>query len=252
MFSLPRGRKLWLLVISILAFLAVGVSCNEYQIPIPGSEMASEDIDDLFVPVYCLSKLSKGEEQHMETALQQDDDEINPLPWVKPRLVPWTQEHDGSIDDLYRLYRELRDDTDQERSEFFFFLDRRCVEEKKVIIADPDQYTLLYANGNMQELNDLIKKHDARVPEMNEAIVEKVVFELLDRAMTYGRIPANAFRSTWANLDIGNMGMSEIVEMYGGTVELYRNPDWNETDFVEKAEKANTELEEEKKQKKRG
>lgn len=237
----------FLLAIFVLfAFLARDVRSDEYQIPIPGSEMASEEMQDEIVPVYSLTKLTTAEEDLIITAISTAVDEGDNLPWVKAKIVPWTGDAEGNIDDLYRLYRKMRDDTDKWRGDFFFFIDRQCIEEKQVIVAQPDYYTLLYASSSTAELNEILRKHGSKISEMNEGIVEKVMPELLERALTYGRLPAHALSSTWANLDIGNMDMFELVESYEvGKVELYYNPDWDVNDFLKKAEIADAELKEE-------
>ena len=235
---------------AFFAFLALGVNGEEFQIPLAASEMANEEMEDEFVPVYGLTKLTKEEEDLILAALSTAVDEDDDMPWVKPKIVPWTGDIDGNMDDLYRLYRDMRDNADEETPDFFFFIDRQCLDEKKVIVAHPDHYTLLYAPRNTEDLNEILKTHGSKIPEVNEGIVDKVMEELLERALTYGRIPAHAFRGTWANLDLANMGLSEIVEFHEvGQVELYYNPDWNVKNFIEKAEIANAELEEAEKQK---
>ncbi|KAK5630227.1 hypothetical protein RRF57_005942 [Xylaria bambusicola] len=66
---------------------------------------------------------------------------------------------------------------------------------------------------------------------------DELLEDSLGRALNYGRIPATSLETVWCNLDIGNMGMSELVEFEGcssvqgghvdGVVHTLRNRNWD-------------------------
>ena len=49
--------------------------------------------------------------------------------------------------------------------------------------------------------------------------------------LAYARMPAWAFRSVWANLDISNMGMSELAEFHEPKVKMIPAPEWTPADL---------------------
>ena len=72
-------------------------------------------------------------------------------------------------------------------------------------------------------------------------LVEKDI--LGRKGLNYGRVPASGFRSVWANLDLGNMAVSELMEYLGrkdvpgdGKVEMMWHEVWDEKGVLEKLE----------------
>lgn len=110
---------------------------------------------------------------------------------------------------MYRLvkaHRKSEDDALAQFDKYFYFIDRRCLDTKKVILAQPDGYTLMFSASTMDEMNTLLKDHDSSIPEWDNGLSEMLEAEMLGRALTYGRIPAAEFIPTWVNLDLGNNG----------------------------------------------
>lgn len=198
------------------------------------------------VPIYCLTKFSKDEEKLLLSALTSDESTADLLEFTEPNLVPWTGDTDG---DMHTVYRDLikKDEPKEAVFRFFFFLDRQCLvphKDPEVIVAQPESALLLYGDDVMEECNQILREQGSTtIPEWDEQLSELVQVPLLQRALTYGRMPAKAFLSAWANLDLANMGLDELVEVEGGTVEEVRNPDWDVKAFVTEVEKAYNERE---------
>ncbi|KAF3763641.1 hypothetical protein M406DRAFT_108678 [Cryphonectria parasitica EP155] len=224
--------------------------------------------NDVVVPIYCLTTLTQAEQDSLLAALENErsDDNAEPLDFVKPKLVPWTEEKDGDIGDLYRLYRKLIQDADEKSRiyEFFFFVDRACLGTAKegetktnktqIILAQPDAYTLQYSPATVTEMQTLLRTHGSGVlPEWDEGLAEELDREMLLRALTYGRLPVGMWRDAWANLDIANMDMGEMVEGFGGdgeekgVIERVDDPAWDGEAFVRRVEEVYRKREEENK-----
>lgn len=199
--------------------------------------MAEGRTNIMEVPIYCLTKISKDEEDVLLSALTSVEDPSE-VDLVHPKLVSWTDEQDG---DMRTLYRDLIKNDDPKTSvcRFFFFLDRQCLTNKEIIIAQPEPAILLYGETVMEECNKILRGHGAMttIPEWDENLSELVQTMLLHRALTYARTPANAFFSAWGNLDLGNLGLDEVVELEGGKMEMVENPEWDVEAFISEAEK---------------
>ena len=207
-----------------------------------------------YVPVYCLTKLSDFEKSSLERCITEEGDDINQtLDWVRPEFILWNDDEDGDLKTLYLKWCESGGGSGHH---FAFYLDREAVQNKSLIIAQPDDYTMLYARDAQDWANMLFTRYmtdkyclgDSRlpdIPEISDGEMELVDKDLLGgRGLNYGRVPAYGLRTVWANLDLSNMGMSELVNCLGrkdvpgeGKVEMIENEDWNEIAFLEKLER---------------
>lgn len=93
-----------------------------------------------------LTKLTEDEEKRyldILTAPQYDWD------WVHPRLVPWTFDGEGTVDeDILPLYKDIIDE-----QTFCFFADRQSVQEGGTILVDPIRaHACLFQGGNGVDL----------------------------------------------------------------------------------------------------
>jgi len=200
-----------------------------------------------YVPIYCLTKLTDAEQATYQTAIEASDSLVDPH-WVMPDFKAWTGDGDGNFKDMYRLWKETGGN--ESCYHFAFFIDRKGVANKSIIIAQPDAYTMLYdeaasnwAQKNLKDYLDRKGRLEGKIPRTApsgtyEAFLEPMAEDILGkRGLTYGRVPASAFRGIWCNLDIANMGMDECVELEGGTMEFVENPDFDVDGFMGKLEK---------------
>jgi len=196
------------------------------------TEHEKPGIEDKFVKVYSLTKLTGEEKTSFTEALIPDEQDLE---WVKPEFVPWTGEADGGLSDIRRIFKEVQESQSGEPI-FLFFVDRQGLSDKSIIVVDQDYYTLLYSDYVAEEIKELAKEHGFTMPFFHEGVADSLEDSLMRRALTYGRIPAHGFASTWCNLDIGNMPSFELIELYNGTVEMLRNPEWDGKAFVRELE----------------
>lgn len=89
-----------------------------------------------------------------------------------------------------------------------------------------------------QELEYLFKEQSSSLPVLDDGLAELFIDDLLDRALTYGRIKADSFQSTWAGLDIGNIDVGGTVKVSGGILRVINNSKWDAKGFLRKAELA--------------
>ncbi|KPM39549.1 hypothetical protein AK830_g7005 [Neonectria ditissima] len=183
------------------------------------------------VGLYCLTKLSPEQESSILNSLGSGD-------MSDPFLIPWTSDEDGNLDDLHRLYKSVQRETEGGSWTFVFFVDRESLSEDSIILAKPDAYRLVYSREGAHELDAILKEHSSSLPSVDDELADIFIDDLLDRALTYGRIKKENFETAWANLDIDNMDVGELVEESGGTLQLIEDPDWDAKAFVRKAEEA--------------
>ncbi|KAK4555180.1 hypothetical protein LTR86_007476 [Recurvomyces mirabilis] len=192
-------------------------------------------IGPVAVPVFLLTNLTAAEQAAYQAALVSDTE----LEFVHPLLRAWTEDYEGTPEDLFRLWREVED--------FAFFVDREGVASTTILVAQPDDYTMLFSSEASQwareNLTAYLQTHKPEVDYQTavdsgdgayEGYLETLADDILGkRGLTYGRVPASAFRGIWANLDLANMDMSECVEYHGrdlangGTVEMVVDGNWS-------------------------
>ncbi|KAK7422175.1 hypothetical protein QQZ08_009643 [Neonectria magnoliae] len=180
------------------------------------------------VGLYSLAKFNAEQESSILEALSGD--------LAEPFIIPWTDDKDGNLDDIYRLYKSVEHSPEGGSWTFVFFLDREALLDNSVIIAKLDMYTLVFSQETAQEVDHLIKEHSSSLPGLDDALAESLIDDLSDRALTYGRVKAEDFQTTWANLDIANMDVGELVEFSGYTLRRIPNPEWDAKGFLRKAE----------------
>ena len=115
---------------------------------------------------------------------------------------------------------------------FYFFIHRVGVANTTIIAAQPDAYTVLFspetsdwARNNLTSYLDHLDPLGSTSLQVDqgrrayEDYMEELEEEILrGRGLTYGRVPASAFRDSCPNLDEGNMGFSELIEFHGEDV----------------------------------
>ena len=228
-----------------LSFQAVADDISKDEQPTAVAAQITNPIPDVFVPIYCLTKLTPEEKSSYTTAITNTWADISG--YTLPDFNPWTEDHDGKMQDLYRIWNETGGH--QYNGHFAFFIDRTAVANTSIIIAQPDVYTMVFNSDASHWLQSSLSSYynrkglaypgdidPATAPRGSyEYILETMLDDLLDnRGLTYGRVPASAFRSVQANLEIANMGMSELVEYHGGRVEMIDNPGFDENAVMEK------------------
>ena len=194
------------------------------------------------VPIYCLAKFSDAQVATFEESIMRSEEVV--LAWVQPDFVPWLSDSDGDLSDTYRIWNETGAG---QQNHFAFFIDREGTANTSIIIAQPDAYTMLYSVAANAWANESFASYisDQTLPDshsslsnpnIHEGYLELVCDDILgNRGLTYGRVPADAFRSVWANLNIANMGMCELVEYHGqGKVEMVENKGWDQKAVMEK------------------
>ncbi|KAK3674230.1 hypothetical protein LTR78_005699 [Recurvomyces mirabilis] len=90
-------------------------------------------IGSVAVPVFLLTNLTAAEQEAYQAALVSDTE----LEFVHPLLRAWTEDYEGTPDDLFRLWRKADD--------FAFFIDREGAADATILVAAPDDYTMLFS-----------------------------------------------------------------------------------------------------------
>ncbi|KAH0848891.1 hypothetical protein AYO21_09541 [Fonsecaea monophora] len=202
--------------------------------PIPQGEQDGEsgpESRDL-VNVALLCRLTPGEVQALYTALLNEaDPEAAELEGVIPHFIFWTSDRDGGPEALYQRRHEPEEQ---------FYVDRAGVADCTLIITENYEGSLIGEASFRDELWPLLK--DTRndyddYDDVDDGLLDAIAQEAMEHCVIYGRIPCGGFRSAWANLSISNQWMSEIVEMYGGEVEVWRAATWNMETFYREGER---------------
>ncbi|KAK5119903.1 hypothetical protein LTR85_007229 [Meristemomyces frigidus] len=197
--------------------------------------------DHVTVPVYCLTALSDADKAAYQTAIDKSPDND----YLQPDFIPWPESREGTMEDMYRIWRAVGGD--ESHFHFAFFIDRESLANQSIIIAQPDAYTMLYseaandwARENLTAYLDR-KSSSAGVTSQSvpqgtyEGFLEPLDKDILGkRGLTYGRVPASSFRSIWCNLDIANMDLFELVGSEGSAVQIVANGVWDMDVFMEK------------------
>ncbi|KAH8166859.1 hypothetical protein CIB48_g1385 [Xylaria polymorpha] len=205
-----------------------------------GSDESSHEGPSEHVPIYCLTKLSESEKATYQKALNRDEQED----YIKIEFVDLTQDIDGDMEDMYRIWTE---NNGRESNYFFaFFVDRFGVNDTSVIIAQPDSYTLIYSDEAQAWAQELVNRQlITHGEEPNSILVYDATMEqaevkqdALGRALNYGRIHAGDMKLTWCNLNLANMNIGELVTMDrecmvagGGVLHTLENKKWDKEAF---------------------
>ncbi|KAF9878289.1 hypothetical protein CkaCkLH20_04327 [Colletotrichum karsti] len=200
------------------------------------------DIEPVYIKIYMLTKLTPEEEKTYLAAITAPLEEDVDDSWVRPSLVPWPCDTDGSVEtDLLRLYKQRTTPNPEDDNcvrPFCFFADRQSVEEGGTILVDRDLYTLRISKEASERHSALADEAGIELPARDWsrmlALMERVSEEMLGWGVAWGREPGACWRPSWMNLDISNMMMRELVEFHGGEVKILRDPEWDSGPFVRK------------------
>jgi hypothetical protein len=203
------------------------------------------DIEDLLTPVYSIAYLKPDKVQEVQEEFRNilHPEHDADLAYIKHSLVPWEKEEDGGDKDIWYLYQELRAKEPGPEYQYYphmWVIDRQSLADHTMLMVEPDNYRLLYSDEVMEEINEILREHGSVIPEWDEGLSELLAEDMMSRALTYARIPATSFRSADANLEIQNMGMSELAEMDDAELVIVPNPDWDAAAFVKKADEIYT------------
>ncbi|UQC90616.1 uncharacterized protein CLUP02_16146 [Colletotrichum lupini] len=171
-----------------------------------------------FVPVYMLTKLTNEEEKAFTSAISaleevvaEEDD------YLRPKLVHWTS------------------DVDESQSHFFFYADRRSVEDGGTIVAGHDWGTLCISRRANQRFTNFCQERGISLPtggwKSMDAIIVQLTEEIITWGVTWGRQPGPSWKSAYQNLDLNNMQMSELIGMHGEEINVLEDSDWDAQTF---------------------
>ncbi|KAI0444683.1 hypothetical protein F4803DRAFT_238422 [Xylaria telfairii] len=207
-----------------------------------GSDESSDEGPSQHVPIYCLTKLSESEKATYQKALNRDEQED----YIKIEFVDWTQDKDGDMENMHRIWTENSERENMGIHYFAFFVDRFGVNDTSVIIAQPDSYTLVYCDEAQAWAQELVNRQFiAHGEEPNSVLVieamvgeEEPLKDARERALNYGRVYAGDMKLAWCNLNIANMGIGELVTMDrerpvagGGVLHTLENKNWDTEAF---------------------
>ncbi|KAK5767535.1 hypothetical protein LTS12_002376 [Elasticomyces elasticus] len=214
---------------------------QEATLPASLTMSVNREIPPQTVPIYCLTKLSSEDESAYRNEIEKDQE----LAWVQPEFKHWEQETNGTLDDMYHKWTETSADSP---CHFAFFIDHESLANHSIIIAQPDAYTMLFSNDAQKGVHANFSAYIERrqlgadtTLNVSDGRYEGYLEDLIDdvlgkRGLTFGRVPAEAFRGIWCNLDIANMDMSELVDFHKSNLESVENPQWDQEAFMEKLE----------------
>lgn len=198
----------------------------------------SSDIPDQFVKIHLLTPLTAAEEASFLSAITQPRDKYDD-DYIKPVLVPWPSPTPGSVEsDLVPLYKRLLAARgEDEYHTFFYFADRRSISEGSTIIAERDWYSICISDVASQQLSKIADEEGIELPTRDwhemDGVAEALTDEIIERGVAWGREKGSCWRASFANLDIGNMSMWELVdEVHGGKTEVLLDPEWDRGPFV--------------------
>ena len=207
---------------------------------------------DILVPVYCITKLAPDcvadVEKSLLTSKGPESDQPNEEDAkIRPRFVPWEKVNDGNDQDILRLYQQVRGQESSGLGDYphIWILDQQSVDDGTVLMVGLDEDRLLYLDEAMEELSNLLEERNSVIPEWDFGLSDRLAEIMMDRGLTYARIPATSFRGAEQNLAAQNMGISELAEFAGATVMFIPDPDWDASGFVERAEKVYKKMREE-------
>ncbi|KAK1710679.1 hypothetical protein BDP67DRAFT_520538, partial [Colletotrichum lupini] len=191
-----------------------------------------------FVPVYMLTKLTNEEEKAFTSAISaleevvaEEDD------YLRPKLVHWTSDVDGTVEkDLLPMNKKLELETTLEsQSHFFFYADRRSVEDGGTIVAGHDWGILCISRRANQRFTKFCQERGISLPtggwKSMDAIIVQLTEEIVTWGVTWGRQPGPSWKSAYQNLDLNNMQMSELIGMHGEEINVLEDSDWDAQTF---------------------
>lgn len=191
---------------------------------------------DEFINIFLLTHLTEEERTAYLDMFQHNVEDD--LDWIKPQFIEWPSEQaEGSIEggDLLHLFKKTLSD-DPEGADFQYFADRQSIDSGTVILAHRDPYTMLHSPETAQDITKLAARGGVTLPgdwtRMNR-VVDKLMDNLTDRGVAWGRIPISEWRSSWCNADMGNMHEHEFIEDCGGSNSILTDPEWNSDGFLE-------------------
>lgn len=88
---------------------------------------------------------------------------------------------------------------------FFFFIDRQNLQDNSIIVTHRDIYTLVYSDQAAADAAKIVKDTQGHAIdyEIDDGLRDGGWKEFSQRALTYGRVPASAFRSVLGQGVIG-------------------------------------------------
>ncbi|KAK1471385.1 hypothetical protein CTAM01_16545 [Colletotrichum tamarilloi] len=198
----------------------------------------ADTIEYDFVPVYMLTKLTNEEEEAFTSAISaleegvaEEDD------YLRPKLVHWTSDVDGTVEkDLLPMNKKLELETALEsQSHFFFYADRKSVEDGGTIVAGHDWGTLCISRRANQRFTKFCQERGISLPtggwKSMDAIIVQLTEEIITWGVTWGRQPGPSWKSAYQNLDLNNMQMSELIGMHGEEINVLEDSDWDAQTF---------------------
>ncbi|KAI3557303.1 hypothetical protein CABS01_10851 [Colletotrichum abscissum] len=198
----------------------------------------ADTIEYDFVPVYMLTKLINQEEKAFTSAISaleevvaEEDD------YLRPKLVHWTSDVDGAVEkDLLPMNKKLELETTLEsESNFFFYADRRSVEDGGTIVAGHDWGTLCISRRANQRFTKFCQERGISLPtggwKSMDAIIVQLTEEIITWGVTWGRQPGPSWKSAYQNLDLNNMQMSELIGMHDEEINVQEDSDWDAQTF---------------------
>ncbi|EXF72984.1 hypothetical protein CFIO01_04690 [Colletotrichum fioriniae PJ7] len=205
----------------------------------PGAAANMADtIEYDFVPVYMLTKLTKEEEETFTSAISAlEEDVAEEDDYLRPKLVHWTSDVDGTVEnDLLPMNKKLEsENTLESQSHFFFYADRKSVEDGGTIVAGHDWGTLCISRRANQKFTKFCQDRGISLPRRGwkdmDAIIVELTEEIITWGMTWGRQPGPSWKSAYQNLDLNNMQMSELIDMHGEKINILEDVEWDAQTF---------------------
>jgi len=196
---------------------------------------------DELVPVYCLTKLTDEDIEAFRSDMMSDTEGLD---WVKPDFQQWVRDQEGTLRDMYRIWRDTGDGSGYHTA---FFIDHDCLSSRSVIVVDPDHETMISSDEASEWARASLSAYLNRkaypegvdpwdVPDGNyEDYLEDMADDIVGkRGVAYGRIPATDFNTVWCNLDVANASLTELVSSSGGEIKIQESEDWDEDAAMEK------------------
>ncbi|KAL0934442.1 uncharacterized protein CTRU02_211241 [Colletotrichum truncatum] len=195
------------------------------------ADTENEEIPQEYVKIYLLTKLTPSEEANYLKAISEPVDGFDDS-WLHPQLVEWTSKTDGTLEkDMLHLYKKREAEREREYNAFYYFADRKSVDEGSTILVDRDFGTSELVKEAGELLFKLASDNGIELPAVDwsnmDDELEGLVGEMVSWGVAWGRERGPSWKSSWTNLDIGNMNIIELVELHGGEVKLLMDPDWD-------------------------
>ncbi|KAK7438502.1 hypothetical protein Landi51_11586 [Colletotrichum acutatum] len=194
-----------------------------------------------FVPVYMLTKLTKEEEETFTAAISTLEEGVAEKDdYLRPKLVYWTSDVDGIVEkDLLPMNKKLELEIKLESQPYFFFYaDRKSVEDGGTIVAGHDWGTLCISKKANRKFTKFCQERDISLPRGGwkgmDAIIVELTEEIIPWGVTWGRQPGPSWKSAYQNLDLNNMQMSELIDMHGEEINILEDAEWDAQAFAQR------------------